>query len=108
MIQRAVSCLTARMAYVAFYIQGRDRLFHGNCNRLYLKIKTIFARSNAWIVGSNPTQNINVCVCLFYVCVVLSVDSGLATGLITRPRSPTVCAKMITKLQKRPCTNKGL
>jgi hypothetical protein len=31
-------------------------------------------------VGSNPTQRMNVCVCLFCVCVVLFVGNGLATG----------------------------
>jgi hypothetical protein len=32
---------------------------------------TVFARSNARIVGSNPTQSSDVCVRLFCVCVVL-------------------------------------
>jgi hypothetical protein len=41
---------------------------------------TLFARSNFWIVGSNPTQGMDVCVRLFCVCVVLCVGSGLATG----------------------------
>jgi hypothetical protein len=30
-------------------------------------------------------------LCAFIVCVVLCVGSGLATGLITRPSSPTDC-----------------
>jgi hypothetical protein len=33
-----------------------------------------------WIVGSNPTRDIDVCVRLFYVCVIQCVGSGLATG----------------------------
>jgi hypothetical protein len=37
---------------------------------------TIFARSNAGVVGSNPTQGMGVCLPLFCVCV----GSGLATG----------------------------
>jgi hypothetical protein len=41
---------------------------------------TVFARSIAGIVGSNPTQVVDVYVCLFCVCVVLCVGSGLATG----------------------------
>jgi hypothetical protein len=43
---------------------------------------TVFARSNAGIVGSNLNQGVNVCLCLrlFRVCVVLRVGSGLATG----------------------------
>jgi hypothetical protein len=44
------------------------------------KAWTVFARSNAGIVGSNPTQGMGVCVRLFCVCVVLCVGSGLATG----------------------------
>jgi hypothetical protein len=38
-----------------------------------------FAR-NPGIVGSNPTQNIDVCVRLFCVYAVLCVGIGLATG----------------------------
>jgi hypothetical protein len=40
----------------------------------------VFAPSNAGIVGSIPTQGMDVCVYLFCVCVVLCVGSGLATG----------------------------
>jgi hypothetical protein len=29
----------------------------------------VFARSNAGIVGSNPTKGMDVCLCLFCVCV---------------------------------------
>jgi hypothetical protein len=39
------------------------------------KAWTVFARSNAEIVGSNPTQGMDVCLRLFCVCV----GSGLAT-----------------------------
>jgi hypothetical protein len=44
------------------------------------KARTVFVHSNAGIVGSNPTQGMDVCVSLFCVCVVLCVGSGLATG----------------------------
>jgi hypothetical protein len=44
------------------------------------KARIVFARSNTGIVGSNPTQNMDVCVRLFCVCVVLCVGSGLVTG----------------------------
>jgi hypothetical protein len=72
------------------------------------KACTVFARLNAGIVDSNPTQGMDVCVCVYSVCVGLCVGSGLATGLTTHPRSPTVCVKKITKLKKRPRPNKGL
>jgi hypothetical protein len=44
------------------------------------KARTVFARSNSGIVGSNPTQGMDVCVCLFSVCVVLCVGSGFVAG----------------------------
>jgi hypothetical protein len=44
------------------------------------KVWTVFPRSDADIVGSNPTRGMNVCVCVYSVCVVLCVDSGLATS----------------------------
>jgi hypothetical protein len=31
---------------------------------------TVFGRSNIGIVGSKPTQAMDVCVCLFCVCLV--------------------------------------
>jgi hypothetical protein len=46
-------------------------------------------------------KHLCLCVRLLCVYVVLSVGSGLGDGLITRPRSPTICVKMITKLKKR-------
>jgi hypothetical protein len=45
------------------------------------KARTVFDHSNAWIVGSNPTQVMNVrIVCVYSVCVLLCVGRGLATG----------------------------
>jgi hypothetical protein len=44
------------------------------------KTWTVFAHSNTGIVGLNPTGGMAVCVPLFWVCVVLCVGSGLATG----------------------------
>jgi hypothetical protein len=42
----------------------------------FSKTWTVFSRSEAGIVGSNPTQSIDVFLCLFCVCI----DSGLAMG----------------------------
>jgi hypothetical protein len=42
--------------------------------------RTVFARSNTEIVGSNPTREIHVCMRLFCICVVLCVGSDLAKG----------------------------
>jgi hypothetical protein len=43
------------------------------------KTWTVSAHSDAGIVGSNPTQGMDVCVRLICVCVVLCLDSDLAT-----------------------------
>jgi hypothetical protein len=42
------------------------------------KARTIFAPSNAGIMGSSPTRGMDVCVRLLCVCVVLCVGSGPA------------------------------
>jgi hypothetical protein len=55
------------------------------------KAWTVFARSDAGIVDSNPTQGMDVCVRLFCVCVVLCVGRGLATAWSPGPMSPTNC-----------------
>jgi hypothetical protein len=63
------------------------------------KAWTVFARSNAGILGSNPTQGMDICVCLFCVCVVLHVGSGLAMDWShVQGVLPTVCR--IKKLKK--------
>jgi hypothetical protein len=33
--------------------------------------RTAFTRSSTGVVGSNPTRSVEVCGCLFYVCVIL-------------------------------------
>jgi hypothetical protein len=45
------------------------------------KAWTVFARSNAGNVGSNPIQGMDVCVCVYSVFFALCVGSGFATGL---------------------------
>jgi hypothetical protein len=54
------------------------------------KAWNIFAGSNTGIMGSNPTQGMDVCLCLF--CVFLRWWP--CDGLILRPRSPTDCLKL--------------
>jgi hypothetical protein len=71
------------------------------------KAWTVFARSNAEVVGWNPTRDMDVYVRLFYVHALLCVCSGLATG--SSPMQgvlPTVYR--IKKLKKQPRSNKGL
>jgi hypothetical protein len=71
------------------------------------KAWTVFARSNTGIVGSNPTQGMDVCMRLFCVCVLLCVGSGIATGWSpVQGVLPTVCR--FKKLKKRQRPNKGL
>jgi hypothetical protein len=62
---------------------------------------TVFASLYTEIVGSNPTQGMDIYVRLFGVCVVVCVGSGLAAGWSPVPWVlPTVYK--IKKLQKRP------
>jgi hypothetical protein len=44
------------------------------------KAWVVFVRLNVGIVGSSPTQGMNVYVRLFSVCVVLCAGSGIAIG----------------------------
>jgi hypothetical protein len=56
---------------------------------------TVFAHLDAGIVGSNPTQGMDVwCVYVFILCLCCPVFRYWpCDGLITRPKSPTVCEK---------------
>jgi hypothetical protein len=71
------------------------------------KVWTVFARSNAGIVGSNPTQDMDVCVRLrlFRVCVILCVNSGLAMGWSPVQEDLSTLYR-IKSLKKRPRSNK--
>jgi hypothetical protein len=73
------------------------------------KAHTVFARSEAGIVVSNPTQGMDVwCVYVFILCLCGPVfRQRPCDKLITRPRSPTVC-KMIIKLKIRGQVPRGL
>jgi hypothetical protein len=64
------------------------------------------ARSNAGIVGSNPTHGMDVCVCVYSLFVLSCVGSGLAMdwSLV----QGTLLCKKITRLKKRPGPNEGL
>jgi hypothetical protein len=55
------------------------------------KACTVFARSDAGIVGSNPTQGMDVCVCVRFSVFVYRYRP--CDELITRPRSPTECLR---------------
>jgi hypothetical protein len=58
---------------------------------------TVFARSDARIVGLNPTQGMNVwCAYAFILCLCCPVfRQRPCDELITRPRTPTVCEKWL-------------
>jgi hypothetical protein len=47
---------------------------------LGLRYKTVFAGSNAGVVGSSPTLGMDVFVCVYSVCVVLCVGRDLVSG----------------------------
>jgi hypothetical protein len=60
------------------------------------KAWTIFVRSNAGIVGSNPTEGMDVCVCVYSVFVLfLYVGSYLATGWSPSKESYRLCKKRL-------------
>jgi hypothetical protein len=40
----------------------------------------VFARWNAGVMSSNPTRDTDLCLRLFFVCLVLCVGRGFATG----------------------------
>jgi hypothetical protein len=54
------------------------------------KAWTFLAHSNTEIVGSNPNQGMDVCVCVYSVCV----RYRPCDGLIPRPRNPTDSLKL--------------
>jgi hypothetical protein len=72
------------------------------------KACTIFARSEAGIVGSIPTQGMDVWyVYVFILCLCCPVFRWRPCDeLITRPRSPTAC-KIIIKLKNQRPGPKG-
>jgi hypothetical protein len=51
---------------------------------------TVFDRSNAGTVGSDPTKGMDVCVGLFCVCVILCVASGWSPVQGVLPTLPIV------------------
>jgi hypothetical protein len=63
-----------------------------------------FARSDAVIVGSNPTQDMDDwCVYAFSLCLCCPMFRQRPYDwLITLPRSPTFSEINITELNKRP------
>jgi hypothetical protein len=63
---------------------------------------TVFVHLDAGIVGSNPTQGMNVLyVHVFILCLCCPVfRQRPCDELITHPGSPTIC-KMIMKLKNR-------
>jgi hypothetical protein len=87
-----------------------SQLIHNDHNILHLMIKveakvpvtvaewsnacTVFARSKAEIVGSNPTQGMGVwCLCVYVRFSVFVYRQRLCDELITRPRSHTGCLR---------------
>jgi hypothetical protein len=69
------------------------------------ELLSLAGKLGSW--GSNSTQGMDVCLRLFYVCVVLCVGKGLAPGWSpVQGVLPTVYT--ITKLKKRLRPNKGL
>jgi hypothetical protein len=62
--------------------------------------------SNTGVVGSNRISDINICMRLFCVCIVLCVGRGLAMSW-SPDQGVLLTIHRITKLKKRPGPNKG-
>jgi hypothetical protein len=60
------------------------------------KASTVFARSDTGILGSNPTGGMDDYVCLFCVCAVLCVVSGLVTPDPTSNK----CLQIVYRVKK--------
>jgi hypothetical protein len=71
------------------------------------KAWTIFARSNTGIMGSNPTQDMDVCVRLFCLHAVVCVQTA-ALQMADPPSGFLTTMYKIMKLKERPRPNKGL
>jgi hypothetical protein len=71
------------------------------------KVWTLFASSNAGVESSDPTRGMDICVCLFCVCAVLCVGSGLVTGW-SPDQGVLSTVYRITKLKNRSGPDKGL
>jgi hypothetical protein len=69
------------------------------------KAWTAFARSNAGIMGSNPTQSMDVYVRLFCVCAVPCAGSGLAMDW-SPVQGVIPIVYRIKKLKQRPKSKK--
>jgi hypothetical protein len=48
-----------------------------------------FDRSNAGVVGSNPTRDMDICICVYSVSGALHVF--VSRGLILHPKNPIGC-----------------
>jgi hypothetical protein len=78
------------MEYVKFFEKGIHTPYSLNNINHFVRMSitvavrskawTAFARSNAGIGGSNTTEGMDVCVCLFCLCAVLCAGNGLATS----------------------------
>jgi hypothetical protein len=91
-----------RFSIISWYCSTLDELWQQNYYERWFKsppitvaapskARTVFARSNTGIVGSNPIRGMDVSVRLFCVYVALRVRSGLATGrLLVQGVLPTV------------------
>jgi hypothetical protein len=66
------------------------------------KVCTVFAISEGVIMGSNPTQGIEIgCVCVFLCLRCPVFRQRPCDGPVTRSRSPTVC-EMIKRTKEKP------
>jgi hypothetical protein len=62
--------------------------------------RAVLPRSNAWIVGSNPTPGMDVCVCDYSVLVLSCVLVAALRWADLSSKSPTVCVEKDYETEK--------
>jgi hypothetical protein len=65
------------------------------------KAWTVLSRSNAGVVGSKPTRGIDICACVYPICISLRVGSGLTMSW-SSVQEVLQTVYRIKKLGKRP------
>jgi hypothetical protein len=58
------------------------------------KAWSVFTHSDVGIVGSNPTEDINICLRLFCVCVLCRLGPCIGLPPPPCPKSPTYCLRL--------------
>jgi hypothetical protein len=71
--------------------------------------RTVSVHLSTGVMGSNPTQGMDVSLLLFRVCAVMCIGSALATDLASSKESYRLCVRLRNcKIGRGPTTVKPL